>query len=126
MNRSPASTSAADLEFLILPAIRSWTLQAGLQTLVTDADRDPNLAGTRFLVEPGRFLVGEAGVYLTRIVDIKSSRGTTFAVTDGGMNHHLAASGNLGQVLRRDFPVIIANRAGAANKLAVSYVQAIQ
>jgi diaminopimelate decarboxylase len=64
----------------------------------------------RFVVEPGRYLVGEAGVYVTRVVDVKVSRGKRFVVLDGGMNHHLAASGNLGQVIKRNFPVVIANR----------------
>jgi diaminopimelate decarboxylase len=66
--------------------------------------------GTRLLIEPGRYLAGEAGIYLARVNDIKESRGKTFLVVDGGMNHHLAASGNLGQVIKRNFPVAIANR----------------
>jgi diaminopimelate decarboxylase len=65
---------------------------------------------TKFMVEPGRFLVGEAGVYVARINDIKKSRGTQYLILDGGMNHHLAASGNLGQVIKRNFPMAILNR----------------
>ncbi len=65
---------------------------------------------TGLVLELGRYLVGESGVYLTRVVDRKVSRGETFLVTDGGMNHHLAASGNLGQVVRRNFPVAVATR----------------
>jgi len=61
-------------------------------------------------LELGRYLVGEAGIYVTRIVDIKLSRGQTFVVCDGGLNHHLAASGNFGQVLRKNYPVAIGNR----------------
>jgi diaminopimelate decarboxylase len=61
-------------------------------------------------VELGRHLVGEAGVYVTRIVDRKESRGTTFLVVDGGMHHQLAASGNLGQVIKRNYPVAIGGR----------------
>ena len=68
------------------------------------------LAVTRFALELGRWLVGEAGVYLTRIVDRKESRGHTFLVTDGGLHHMLAASGNFGQLLRRNYPVAIASR----------------
>jgi len=64
--------------------------------------------GTRLVLELGRYLVGEAGVFLTRVVDRKRSRGREFLVCDGGMNQHLAASGNLGQVIRRDFPVWLA------------------
>ncbi|RIX31736.1 pyridoxal-dependent decarboxylase, exosortase A system-associated [Sphingomonas edaphi] len=72
------------------------------------------LADTQFSIELGRWLVGEAGVYLTRIVDRKESRGKTFLVTDGGLQHQLAASGNFGQLLRRNYPVAIANRFNAA------------
>ncbi|MCY7398798.1 MAG: pyridoxal-dependent decarboxylase, exosortase A system-associated [Sphingomonas bacterium] len=71
------------------------------------------LRDTAFAIELGRWLVGEAGVYLTRIVDRKVSRGRTFLVTDGGLHHMLAASGNFGQLLRRNYPVAIANRFAA-------------
>jgi diaminopimelate decarboxylase len=70
------------------------------------------LRDTLFAIELGRWLVGEAGVYLTRIVDRKVSHGKTFLVTDGGMHHQLAASGNFGQVVRRNYPVALANRFG--------------
>ncbi|HEX8447322.1 MAG TPA: pyridoxal-dependent decarboxylase, exosortase A system-associated [Sphingomonas sp.] len=76
------------------------------------AARDPVLAETRFAIELGRWLVGEAGVYLTRIVDRKISHGETFLVTDGGLHHQLAASGNFGTVVRRNYPVAIATRFG--------------
>ncbi|MBL8592753.1 MAG: type III PLP-dependent enzyme, partial [Devosia sp.] len=66
--------------------------------------------GTRVVVEPGRFLAGPAGVYLMAVNAIKRSRGQSFVVTDGGMHHHLAASGNLGQVIKRDYPVIAPTR----------------
>jgi len=68
------------------------------------------LPGTRVVLELGRYLVGEAGIYVCRIVDRKVSCGETFLVTDGGLHHHLAASGNFGQVLRRNYPVMIGNR----------------
>ena len=64
----------------------------------------------RSVLELGRYIVGEAGLYVSRIVDRKISRGQTFLVTDGGLHHHLAASGNFGQVIRRNFPVAIANK----------------
>lgn len=67
---------------------------------------------TRFAIELGRWLVAQAGVYLTRIVDVKESRGEVFIVTDGGLNHQLAATGNLGTVVRRNYPVAIASRMG--------------
>ena len=66
------------------------------------------LQETEFAIELGRFLVGEAGVYLTRIVDRKESHGVTYLVTDGGMHHQLAASGNFGTVVRRNYPAAIA------------------
>lgn len=79
----------------------------------TLAARQKILADTEFAIELGRWLVGEAGIYLTRIIDRKESRGKTFLVTDGGLHHQLAASGNFGQLLRRNYPVAIANRFGA-------------
>lgn len=68
------------------------------------------LSETQFCVELGRYLVGEAGVYLTEIVDRKSSHDELFLVVDGGLHHQLAASGNFGTVVRRNYPVAIATR----------------
>lgn len=84
--------------------------------------RPPILADTVFAIELGRWLVGEAGVYLTRILDRKVSHGKTFLVTDGGMHHQLAASGNFGQVVRRNYPVAIASRFAAAPQEEASIV----
>ena len=67
-------------------------------------------ANAKFLIEPGRYLVGESGVYVSRVIRVKESRGKTFVVTNGGMHHHLAASGNLGQVIKRNFPIAVLNR----------------
>ena len=69
-----------------------------------------SLHDTRFAIELGRWLVGEAGVYLTRVIDVKESGGRTFAITDGGLQHMLAATGNFGQTLRRNYPVANASR----------------
>lgn len=74
------------------------------------ADLPPVLWDTAFCMELGRYLVGEAGVYLTRIVDRKESHGEVFLVTDGGLHHQLAASGNFGTVVRRNYPSAIATR----------------
>ena len=71
------------------------------------------LADAELFIELGRYLVGEAGVYLTRIVDRKESYGETYLVTDGGLHHQLAASGNFGTVVRRNYPVAIASRFAA-------------
>jgi diaminopimelate decarboxylase len=88
----------------------------------TLAARPAILRGTRFAVELGRWLVGEAGVYLTRIVDRKESGGVTFLVTDGGLHHMLAASGNFGQLLRRNYPVALASGFGAPAEEEVTIV----
>ncbi|HYE28672.1 MAG TPA: pyridoxal-dependent decarboxylase, exosortase A system-associated [Allosphingosinicella sp.] len=85
-------------------------------------ERPAILADSGFAIELGRWLVGEAGVYLTRIVDRKRSHGKTFLVTDGGMHHQLAASGNFGQVVRRNYPVAIAGRFGAEPEEEASIV----
>ena len=71
-----------------------------------------HLPEARLLVELGRFLVGECGVYVTRVVDRKESRGRTYLVVDGGLHHQLAASGNFGQVIRRNYPITVATRMG--------------
>ncbi len=71
------------------------------------------LAETQFCLELGRYLVGEAGIYLTEIIDRKLSHGEVFLITDGGLHHQLAASGNFGTVVRRNYPVAIASRFGA-------------
>lgn len=68
------------------------------------------LQHTEIVLELGRYLVGEAGVYVARVIDRKVSRGQVFLVTDGGLHHHLAASGNFGQILRKNYPVVNANR----------------
>jgi diaminopimelate decarboxylase len=77
---------------------------------MTDAIR-PNLPDARVVVELGRYIVGECGLYVTRVVDRKESRGRTFLVVDGGLHHQLAASGNFGQVIRRNYPVAIGKSA---------------
>ncbi|WP_285709640.1 pyridoxal-dependent decarboxylase, exosortase A system-associated [Erythrobacter oryzae] len=86
------------------------------------ADLPPVLAETELCMELGRYLVGEAGVYLTRIVDRKESHGVTFLVTDGGLHHQLAASGNFGTVVRRNYPSAIATRYDAPAEEEVNIV----
>lgn len=76
------------------------------------ASLPPALADTELCMELGRYLVGEAGVYLTRIIDRKVSHGITYLITDGGLHHQLAASGNFGTVVRRNYPSAIATRYG--------------
>ena len=74
------------------------------------------------MIELGRYIVGEAGVYVSRVVDKKISRGKTFLVVDGGLHHQLAASGNFGQVIRRNYPVAIGGRNGDGPSETVSVV----
>jgi diaminopimelate decarboxylase len=87
---------------------------ANLRAIVDRAARE--LPQARIVVELGRYLVGEAGVYVCRVVDRKVSRGTVFLVTDGGLHHHLAASGNFGQVVRKNYPVAIGTRMAEARR----------
>ncbi len=80
------------------------------------------LKDTKFCIELGRYLVGEAGVYICRVIDRKISHGEVFLVTDGGLHHQLAASGNFGTVIRRNYPAAIAKRFGAAPEEVASVV----
>lgn len=86
------------------------------------ADLPQVLQDTAFVMELGRYLVGEAGVYLAQIVDRKESHGEVYLVTDGGLHHQLAASGNFGTVVRRNYPSAIATRYGAAVEEEASIV----
>ncbi len=86
------------------------------------ADLPAELQATEFAIELGRYLVGEAGVYLTRIIDRKVSHGVTYLVTDGGMHHQLAASGNFGTVVRRNYPLAIASQFDAPSTEEVNVV----
>lgn len=80
------------------------------------------LPGAEIVLELGRYLVGEAGVYVCRVVERKISRGHTFLVTDGGLHHHLAASGNFGQVIRKNYPVCVADRVWNGERETASVV----
>ena len=80
------------------------------------------LPEAQMVLELGRYLVGEAGIYVARVIDRKMSRGQVFLVTDGGMHQHLAASGNFGQVIRRNYPVVIGNRLQAAERESATVV----
>lgn len=84
---------------------------AGLGEVAARLERE--LPGAELILELGRYIVGEAGVYVCRVLDRKVSRGTVYLVTDGGLHHHLAATGNFGQGIRRNYPVAIGTRFGA-------------
>lgn len=90
-----AGDSALDLD----------AIRAGLPALRATVAANSALTSARIVLEPGRYLAGPAGLYVTQVRAVKRSRGQCFAITDGGMHHHLAASGNLGQIVKRDYPV---------------------
>lgn len=83
---------------------------------------EERLPGTRVVLELGRYLVGEAGIYVAEVVDRKVSRGQIFLITNGGLHHHLAASGNFGQVIRKNYPVVVGNRVVGTEREVVTVV----
>ncbi len=93
---------------------------ANLGDLASNAVTD--FPGAELVIELGRYLVGEAGIYVARIIDRKVSRGQVYLVTDGGLHHHLSASGNFGQVIRKNYPAAIGNRMTSAARETASIV----
>jgi diaminopimelate decarboxylase len=89
---------------------------------LVDSRITPNLPDAEVVIELGRYIVGECGVYVTRVVDRKVSRGRTYLVVDGGMHHQLAASGNFGQVIRRNYPIAVGNRLAEPAESAATVV----
>ena len=100
-------------------ALDLGAIRAGLPELIATLRADPLMASARVVLEPGRYLTGPAGVYVARVLAVKESRGSRFVITDGGMHHHLAASGNLGQIVKRDFPLAAVTDAGGERATAV-------
>ena len=80
------------------------------------------LGGTELVIELGRYLVAEAGIYVCEVIDRKVSRGQTYLITNGGLHHHLAASGNFGQIIRKNYPVVTAHRVAHGPRESVSVV----
>jgi diaminopimelate decarboxylase len=93
---------------------------SNLDTLVQRAATD--MPDAHIIIELGRYLVGEAGIYVARVVDRKVSRGQIYLVVDGGLNHHLSASGNFGQVIRKNYPVAIGNRMASGERETATVV----
>ncbi len=98
-----------------------------LQPIAANLDRwlprvKERLPEARVVLELGRYLVGEAGIYVAEVVDRKVSRGHTFLITNGGLHHHLAASGNFGQVIRKNYPVVVGNRVVGTEREVVTVV----
>ncbi len=87
-----------------------------LKSLLPDVKKQ--LPDAEIVMELGRFLVGESGVYVSKVIDKKVSRGETYLITDGGLHHHLAASGNFGQVIRKNYPAMIGNKVEGEKELA--------
>ncbi len=105
------------------PNDRALDLRPVARALAALRDRVASaLPEARLIVELGRYIVGEAGIYVCRVVDKKVSGGETFLVTDGGLHQHLAASGNFGQTIRRNYPLAIGNRMGDARRRTVNVV----
>lgn len=86
------------------------TIASGVSDLRAKKAENPLIKDANIILEPGRFLTANAGLYVMSVRAVKESRGERFIVTDGGMHHHLAASGNLGQVIKRDYPIVAATR----------------
>jgi diaminopimelate decarboxylase len=91
-----------------------------LRELLPDVRRD--LGNAQIVIELGRYLVGEAGIYVCRVIERKVSRGQVFLVTDGGLHHHLSASGNFGQVIRKNYPAAIGTRVAGGEREVASVV----
>ena len=92
-------------------------VESGTGELAKAVKTNPLLCSARILLEPGRYLTGGAGVYLMRVRAVKMSRGKRFVITDGGMHHQLAASGNLGQVVKRDYPILPATQLADSKRM---------
>jgi diaminopimelate decarboxylase len=93
---------------------------ANLKRLLPEVKQ--RLADVRIVIELGRYLVGEAGIYVSRVIERKISRGQVFLIMDGGLHHHLAASGNFGQVIRKNYPVVIGNKVTGGEREIASVV----
>ena len=95
-------------------------IRTNLENLLSQLERA--LPGAEMALELGRYIIAEAGVYICKVLDRKVSRGLVFLITDGGLHHHLAASGNFGQVIRKNYPVLIANKIRSKETEIVSVV----
>lgn len=83
------------------------------------------LKDIELILELGRYLVAEAGIYVCKVVDLKDSRGKKYIVADGGLHHHLANSGNFGQVIRKNYPVAIGNKLAPSSDFPTETVEIV-
>ncbi len=90
---------------------------AGIADELDAFRREPRFAGTALVLELGRYLVGEAGYFLTRVVSVKASRGSRIGICDGGMNNHLPASGHFGMVIHRNYSMHRVGGGGPEEKI---------
>ncbi|VAX23336.1 Diaminopimelate decarboxylase [hydrothermal vent metagenome] len=90
-------------------------LGKSLNTIINDLRLSPLFSKTRFLIEPGRYLVGPSGIYISRITDIKKSRGETFVICEGGIHHALVPI-----VLNKNYPTAILNKMNLQNSKTVT------
>ncbi len=105
------------------PGEQALDLQPIAANLTELAQRgEADFPQAQLVIELGRYLVGEAGIYVARVIDRKISRGQVFLVTDGGLHHHLSASGNFGQVIRKNYPTAIGNRMSSSELENVTIV----
>lgn len=77
---------------------------------------------SRLVIELGRYLVAEAGIYVVRVLERKLSRGRTYLVTDGGLHHNQAAAGLFGQMLPRSYPIRVGGEAARRDVETVDIV----
>lgn len=82
----------------------------GIKKLFGDYELNNILHGTRYIIESGRYLVGASGIYITKVLYRKNSKGKEYIVTEGGMNHHLSAAGLLGSILRQNYIIKVLNK----------------
>lgn len=86
-------------------------LSSSLNALITDFRSEvPALADTHLVIELGRYLIARYGVYVTHVVDVKETRGKRFAILNGGMNHCFPATGNFGQLIKKNYPIVNLSR----------------
>lgn len=81
-------------------------LSHALSRLITEFRRNSDrLRHTRVAIELGRYLIARFGVYVAQVTEVKQSRNKHFAILNGGMNHCFPATGNFGQLIKKNYPV---------------------
>jgi len=86
-------------------------LKSGLKKLVIRYDKNERFKKTCFYIEPGRYLVGPAGVYVMKVLGVKKIRNQNYLLMDGGVHHALFPFR-----LSKEYPVKLLNRKTAGKK----------